>query len=830
MSPQDWMEVERVLASALDLPEHERKEYVARHCADCPRIRTEVESLLAADWRAQGFLQAETGCVGAIGVQAASIVGRHVGPYRLLEELGQGGMGAVYLAERDDGRFEKQVAVKVLPATSSSPDLFRRFQMEQQILATLEHPNIAHLLDAGVSGEGLPYIVMELVAGVPLHQYCRERLVPLNERLRLFRVICSTVHYAHQHLVVHGDLKPANILVTANGIPKLLDFGIAKMLDEWPKARATAAPTLLNPFTPDYASPEQVRGEPITTASDIYSLGVLLYELLTGERPYHTAGKSLDEIMCLLRDGPSRKPSTATPVSTDFDAIVAKAMRTEPQERYTSAEELSTDLGRYLAGLLVQAQVGSLNYVVRKFVMRHRFAVALALTAIFLVAAGGAAIARQSRIAQQERVRAERRFQQVRQLANSVLFELHDAIARTGGATEARKLLVTRALEYLDSLSREAAGDSSLQLELAAAYTRVGDVQGNPGGANLGDTAGALASYGKARETLQSLLAREALRVDVRRRIASLCLSISSVQLYTRNDAAALASAHEGLKIWQELARQLPGDEEPRRGVAKAYFAIADALSIRDLKASIQNRLKALETFQSFLSAHPASAEEQRNVARCEKNLCSNLLDLGEPVAAMEHCRKAEALDSQRVAENAGDALAKLDLSFDLSLAATYYFNTGKLDQALAKYTQTLDIRRALSEVDPRDVRARGRLAFAYLRVGSTLVRLRKPRAAIEHSRRALAISEELTANNPADSISLSYAADALVSIGDAEELLVREFAAGDPQRTEHHLAACSAYNRALQKHGELQKRGVATDEEKRAAEFVARETASCAH
>jgi non-specific serine/threonine protein kinase/serine/threonine-protein kinase len=840
MSQPEWSEVDRVLSSVLELPEEARASYLAECCAQRPELRAEVESLLAADQRAGLFLQvdtgtfqpsleqpAETGCLGATGVQAALISGRRIGPYKVLKEIGRGGMGAVYLAQRDDGRFEKQVAIKIIPAANSSPDLFRRFQTEQQILATLEHPNIAHLLDAGVLEDGLPYIVMELVAGVPIHQYCRERSLALNERLRLFRAICSTVHYAHQRLVVHRDLKPGNILVTADGTPKLLDFGIAKMVGGWTEAGATTAPSLLNPFTPDYASPEQVRGEPITTATDIYSLGVLLYELLTGERPYHIVGIPITEAMRLLDDGPPHKTSTVAPVSTDFDAIVTKAMRKDPQERYASAEEFSADVGRYQEGLPVQAQRGSFRYVARKFVRRHRSAAAGAVIAVLLATAAGAAIAHQARVAQRERGRAERRFEQVRQLAHSVLFELHDAIAPLGGATEARKLLVTRSLQYVDSLAREATEDPSLQLELAAAYTRIANVQGNPSFANLGDTAGALTSYKKAREILQSLLGRDVLRLDVRRRIAWISLAVGAVQLYVRDYAAALASAREGLSIWEMLAGQLPMEEEPRRGIANAYFEIADVLSVMDLKGSIEHRLKALELFQSFLNAHRASAEEQRNVARCEKNLCSNLIDLGEYVVAIEHCRRAEALDQQRVAAEPGDALAKLDLSFDLSLAATYYSKTGRFEQALAKYTQTLEIRRALSEADPRDVRTRGRLAFAYLRVGDTLLSLHKSRAAIAHFRRAAAISEDLTTNNPADSISLSYVAEALGQIGFAEARLARGLATDVGQQMEHRRAACSAYSRALGKYAELQNRGVANDDEQRQARFVRTEAAT---
>ncbi len=259
MSRVDWQEVERVLATVMELPESERAARVYELCGERGELRAEVESLLAAHKNAGGFLDIETK-LGSELPGSASLAGRQLGPYSLLDIIGAGGMGTVYRAQRTHGQFQKQVAIKVVPAAIHSPELQRRFSSEQQILASLEHPNIARLLDAGISPDGVPYFVMEYVDGVPVNEYCDSHNLRTQERLRLFQTVCESVQYAHQHLVVHRDLKPANILVSGDGAPKLLDFGVAKILDPWRSGFVEATHSLLNPMTPGYASPEQARG------------------------------------------------------------------------------------------------------------------------------------------------------------------------------------------------------------------------------------------------------------------------------------------------------------------------------------------------------------------------------------------------------------------------------------------------------------------------------------------------------------------------------------------------------------------------------------------
>ncbi|MDX1420792.1 MAG: serine/threonine-protein kinase, partial [Rubricoccaceae bacterium] len=388
--------LERLFRAARMHPAEERAAFLDAACADDPALRAEVAALLNADREADGeaFLDTPpTALLDAAVSEAAQpnpLEGRTVGPYRVLRPLGEGGMGAVYLAVREEP-FQQYVALKIIRAGLHDPEVLRRFEQERQILASLSHPGIARLLDGGVTADGLPYFAMEYVEGRPLTAYCDEHRLPIEERLRLFACACEAVHYAHQNLVLHRDLKPSNILVTPGREVKLLDFGIAKLLN--PHLSSSAMPvtrTALRVMTPEYASPEQVRGEPLSTASDVYSLGIILYELLTGHRPYRLTRGTTDEIMRVVCEVDPERPSTRvvrpetilradgetetiTPVDVgeardvsperlqrrlrgDLDNIVLMALRKEPQRRYASAEQFSQDIDRHLRGLPVMAR------------------------------------------------------------------------------------------------------------------------------------------------------------------------------------------------------------------------------------------------------------------------------------------------------------------------------------------------------------------------------------------------------------------------------------------------------------------------------------------
>jgi serine/threonine-protein kinase len=380
-------------ASAMETPG--RKAYLEAECAADPTMRVQVESLILSSGDT-----AVTGVMESLQLLAASAIslaaGERIGNYEVIRELGHGGMGSVFLAVRADGEFRKEVAVKLMNVAIAGPEMHARFRGERQILADLDHPNIARMLDGGATASGLPYVVMEYIDGAPIDVYCREHGLDVAQRLGLFRQLCDAVMYAHRNLVIHRDIKPGNVLVGADGAPKLLDFGIAQLVRD-DGAPRTVALTLGSErlMTPEYASPEQARGEPITTASDVYSLGVLLYELLTGHRPFEIEGRTASEIQKTICDTEPRRPSTRGPreLKGDLDNIVLMAMRKEPRRRYNSVDQFSEDIRRYLDGFPVIAREDTWGYRTGKFVRRHRWSVTAAGVFLLLLIAFGAAMA-----------------------------------------------------------------------------------------------------------------------------------------------------------------------------------------------------------------------------------------------------------------------------------------------------------------------------------------------------------------------------------------------------------------------------------------------------
>ncbi|HKZ02431.1 MAG TPA: serine/threonine-protein kinase [Pyrinomonadaceae bacterium] len=394
MTPERWKRVEQVFEAALEHPPAERAAYLDSACLGDSSLRQQVETLLVALDQAGASTSKISPSLGLplseILVPPTSVIGKRLGAYRIVQEIGRGGMGSVYLAVRADDEFQKRVAIKLIRRGVDSDFIIRRFRNERQILASLDHPNIASLLDGGTTDDGLPYFVMEYVEGQPLFSYCDSHKLTVNERLRIFHNVCSAVHYAHQHRVIHRDLKPSNVLVTTEGTPKLLDFGIAKLLDPELSSQ-TLDPTTaaVRMMTPEYASPEQVLGERVTPGSDVYSLGVLLYEILTDHRPYKLTDRTPHEAARVICEQEPDLPSVAvnlievitiagaepfevTPTTVaelrsttpdqlrrelagSIDNIVTKALRKDPERRYASVEELSSDIGRYLDGHPVSA-------------------------------------------------------------------------------------------------------------------------------------------------------------------------------------------------------------------------------------------------------------------------------------------------------------------------------------------------------------------------------------------------------------------------------------------------------------------------------------------
>lgn len=407
-----WERVEDILNHALDLSPEQRPAYLDNACNGDGKLRHEVESLLAAVDKDLDFLEAPLHQVAQQLARQSEGPGSRIEAYELLKVIGEGGMGKVYLAARADDQYNQQVAIKLLQAGfAQTTAMLLRFRGERQILADLDHPNIARLLDGGVTPSGLPFLAMEYVDGVPIHEYCQQNRLTVEQRLRLFVTVCGAVDYAHKHLVVHRDIKPANILVTHEGVPKLLDFGIAKLVDP-EKGSATQTRTADRLMTPEYASPEQILGASVTTATDVYALGVLLYELLTGSRPFRletTTPVELYRAICerdpeapSTRAAKSKGNGTATPgtIDSELDNIVLMAMRKEPGNRYRSAREFADDINAYLDGYPVRAKTATFGYRSGKFMRRHRAAVSftvLAALALVGFSIGMAVLARRAR-------------------------------------------------------------------------------------------------------------------------------------------------------------------------------------------------------------------------------------------------------------------------------------------------------------------------------------------------------------------------------------------------------------------------------------------------
>lgn len=690
-----------LFAAAAERPVGERAAFLEARCGDDPGLRTEIERLLDADAKAGSFIE------DTVESAASALeIGRSFGSYRVIRQLGRGGMSSVYLAVRADAQFRKRVAIKLMRRGMDTDDILRRFRNERQILASLDHPNIAKLLDGGTTDDGLPFFVMDYIEGEPIDTYCDRQQLSIRQRLILVRDVCAAVHYAHRNLVVHRDLKPSNVLVTTDGIPKLLDFGIAKLLN--PELTETSlAPTgrLLRLMTPSYASPEQITGGAITTASDVYSLGVLLYELLTGRRPYRVEGgpEEIERVICTQR--PERPSTTVTREVTsavtgeartpmelsrirgaspdqlrrtlrgDLDNILLMALRKEPARRYGSVEQLAEDLDRYLAGHPVIARKDTVGYRASKFVGRHRLGVAAAVTSLLLIFALIIILAVQSSRIRQERDRAthERdRATRVVAMLNE-LFEIANPGEVRGSSITARELL-DHGAEQIRQLQDEP--ETGMLLDtLARLYEELG-------------------LYGR------SIPLRERSLEIYRRRYGDLA----------KETAEALNHLGRTLALSGRYA-----DAEPR---------FRDALSIRrqifppdhpEILFSLNNLALILHDLGDYRLAEPIYEEglaierRRHNDRETDLFLLGNraLLhyDMGRYQEAETGFREVLAIHLQMFgAEHEGTAMALDNLGMTLHAR-------GRYDEAEARLREGLDIRlRTLGEQDPELARSRTNL------------------------------------------------------------------------------------------------------------------------
>ena len=768
---------------ALAVPIGERAAFLAHACPD-PDTRARVQALLDAHDRAGERFLAQS----AAELSAAAIgrSGRRLGAYQITREIGRGGMGAVYLAARADDEFQKQVAIKIVAAPLGDEDLLRRFRRERQILAELEHPQIARLLDGGTTEEGLPYLVMEYVDGVRIDDYCRTNRLSIDDRLRLFLRVCDAVQFAHNNLVIHRDLKPGNILVTADGQPRLLDFGIASLVtadNDTPTATRTVAA-----MTPEYASPEQLRNERVTAGSDVYSLGVVLYELVAGVPAHDLSGKRPDEVYRIVTEEAAVAPSVAAgragrhalarQLRGDIDAIVSVALRKEPQRRYASVALLAEDVRRTLEGLPVVARGESLSYRARTFVRRHRVGVAAAAAIVLSLVAGIVATTLQARVAEEQRreaesqrVRAERRFDDVRQLANSFLFEFHDAIAQLPGSTPARKLVVTKALEYLDGLAAEATGDPSLQRELAVAYDKVGDVQGNPSTANLGDSAGALESYRKAEAIRRKVVAENPDNLDTRIELATSTAKIADALIGRGAVKEAIGLYRETLDVREAaLKESRPDATTAHRAVVETTGRLCTVLlATGDATGALENCRRNRAVADAQLAASPNDAVMRGHRATNSVALGNALRLNRQPAEAETALLDAIVRHDELLKSNPANAEVRRRLAIANGYLANVYLDLKRQDDAARSFERAIVELSALLAADPSNARTAPELAYMLNQRARVLMALDRRAEARTEASRALTLARAAAERPAAGGDALNEYAWALVTTEPAE-------------------------------------------------------------
>jgi len=740
-----------------------------------------------------------------------------IGPYRIVRQVGEGGMGVVYLATHVEADPPKPVALKLLRRGMSVDEVLTRFRRERNVLAQLDHPNIARLLDAGESEDAEPYFVMEFVDGLSMDDYCDSRKLNVAERIDMVRAVCAAVHHAHQHLVVHRDIKPRNIMVTADGVPKLLDFGIAKIINPG-EASGPDLPTApeVRAMTPEYASPEQIRGLPVSTATDIYSLGVVLYEILSGHRPFVLRNRSFHEVertVCeieperpseaiarvalafsaeddqssddLPRPSAARSP-TKTPEQVaalrgetparlerilrgDLDNIALMALRKEPQRRYPSAEALAEDLRRHQDGHPVVAAPDTLRYRARKFLARNRVAVAAAVVVAVVLVVASAAFAWQANVANRERAtaveqrdRADRRFTELRSLAKTVLFEVYDSINRLEGSTEARQLVVREGLTYLDRLTQEAGGDPTLMEEVAAGYQRLGDVQGGMRGNNLGDSQGAEKSYRHARVLREQIVAMSREDAAAQASLATSILALADVMRRQGNTAAARELYHDATVLQEAVVGATPRDTVARMALAAALQSEGDLLfQDDDLPAAARIYDRSVEIRRGLISERPEEIDLRRSLATSLLRLGRIAERRGDLSTALKHYRDNYDVRRELAATRESDGRLQRDMLGAARVYGDGLRMTGDLDGALEQHTSVLKLAKRLADADPKNARGRLDLALAHESLGRTLRERGDDAAATAELEEACALAIELRKADPADRFAGQMAASA---------------------------------------------------------------------
>jgi eukaryotic-like serine/threonine-protein kinase len=779
MTSERLQQIRAVFESVVETPLEDRRRILAEARKADPALAAEVDRLLAAHQGPPGFMERPIANLHSPEAQEDAepdLVTSRIGSYEIIREIGRGGMGTVYEAARIDGTFHKVVAIKVIRGTLLTDSLQERFRRERQILAGLDHPNIAHILDGGTTTAGRPFFVMEYVSGVRIDQYCRDHRLSVDGRLDLFSRVCDAVQYAHDHLIVHCDLKPGNILVTPEGAVKLLDFGIAKILADpanpEPAAKAISAMIL----TPEYSSPEQVMGKPITTSADVYLLGVLLYELLTGLHPMHEYGNIAHEMMRAVCERDPVKPSVALShnsahkINGELDDIVMLALQKDPGRRYSSVAQFREDITRYRSGLPVLAEGDRWSYRTQKLVRRNLVST-IAITIVILSLAAGIGVSareanrarreqiladqqrqvaqtqttaaekardqtavqrtlaehqaseaeQQSSRADVERARAEQRLGDLRSLVNTMLFEVHDGIRDLAGSAAARRLVLAKSQQYLERLSKESDGDLQLQRELASAYEKTGDLLHDaiePGGTD----AASLANYQKALELRQTISRQEMNSLAAQRDLAFSLSKVGDGQFFNGHTDVALADYQRALTLGESVLRQDASNPQSQKvaGYIQNRRCIVLAASGDAVRAT-----EACRASIAYLDRVAVPLATDRLVRRTLASTCAafgNLLrHLNQIPEALRYLAKASALFEALTVEQPNNVEYRRLIAYTQIYVAQALLAKDDREGAMDTYSKAIALMQTLMSIDPSDSKTPIGLALALTRMATEM-------------------------------------------------------------------------------------------------------------
>ena len=774
---------------ALDLPEEARGGFLERACGGDPQLRSAIETLLSASERAARNPAWELPALHHEALHEAGAWAENLPPegldgYEIIDRIGAGGMGMVYRARRKDRQFSKVVALKIVHA--GRPELLQRFYKERQIVAGLEHPNIARLLDVGSTGDGAPFLVMEYVDGVTIDRYIAARRPSTRALLDLFRKICAAVSHAHHNLIVHRDLKPANILVTPEGEPKLLDFGVAKLIEDENTVTLEGSA-----MTPEYASPEQIEGATITTASDIYSAGVLLYRMLTGRLPYRNTGSAAGLAHAITVE----PPEPPAGVDRDLANIIQMALRKEPARRYSSIELFSEDIRRYLNGYPVSARPDTRGYRLAKLASRHRgISIAAASVAVALV--GGIVIATRAQH------RAEQRFNQLRKLSHAVVFDYHDSIETLPGSTPVRRRLVKDALEYLDSLAAEAP-DASLQRELIDSYVRISQDQGNSYYVNLGETAAALVSARKAVTLGEGLLKKDS-SAATRQSVAAALADEGDLEYAVGQLEPAAERYRRAVSLGESVMRDQPANAENLAALATTLRHQGDLsgaggmANLGRTSDALRCYLHASEVARKLVLLRPREWAAQKAQYSAQLKLAMIEITTGRLAEGDRDLRQALSMIEQITIEqsaagNPANTHDQVEIANVSGRLGVLNISEGKPADALPRMERSVAILEALQRKDPEAALFRRFLAVAHVHVAEALRASGEPARALTHNLTGVSLSEALSAGDFKETEFRVGAADAHLDL--AETLLALHDVRRAMEHADRGVAILSAMN-----------------------------------